>query len=102
MNAEEKLSAVLKGLIRTIPDHPKPGILFRDITTLLLKPQGLRAAIDGLTLPFVNMPIDLIAGDRGARFHSRRRGCARTRQGLRAGAQKGKTAAQDHRTGIST
>jgi len=52
----------LKGLIRTIPDYPKPGIMFRDITTLLLDPRGLRAAVDGLILPFVNMPIDLVAG----------------------------------------
>jgi adenine phosphoribosyltransferase len=52
----------LKALIRTIPDHPKPGILFRDITTLLLDPQGLRAAVDGLILPFLHLPLDLVAG----------------------------------------
>ena len=48
--------------IRTIPDFPKPGIMFRDITTLLLDPQGLRAAVDGLVLPFVDKRIDLVAG----------------------------------------
>jgi adenine phosphoribosyltransferase len=52
----------LRRLIRTIPDYPKPGIMFRDITTLLLDPQGLRAAVDGLMLPFVSKPIDLVAG----------------------------------------
>jgi adenine phosphoribosyltransferase len=52
----------LKRLIRTIPDYPKPGILFRDITTLLLDPRGLRGAVDELMLPFVNMRIDLVAG----------------------------------------
>jgi adenine phosphoribosyltransferase len=52
----------LKALIRTIPDHPKKGILFRDITTLLLDPQGLRAAVDGLILPFLHLPVDLVAG----------------------------------------
>ncbi len=52
----------LKSLIRTIPDHPKRGILFRDITTLLIDPRGLRAAIDGLVLPFLKTPIDLVAG----------------------------------------
>jgi adenine phosphoribosyltransferase len=52
----------LKALIRSIPDHPKPGILFRDITTLLLDPQGLRAAVDGLILPFLHLPVDLVAG----------------------------------------
>lgn len=38
----------LKSLIRDIPDFPKPGILFRDITTLLRNPEGLRYAIDTL------------------------------------------------------
>lgn len=38
----------LKSLIRDIPDFPKPGILFRDITTLLRDPSGLRYAIDSL------------------------------------------------------
>ena len=52
----------LKSLIRSIPDHPKPGIMFRDITTLLLDPQGLRAAVHGLVLPFVDKHIDLVAG----------------------------------------
>jgi adenine phosphoribosyltransferase len=55
-------SVDLKRLIRTIPDYPKPGILFRDVTTLLLDPQGLRGAVDGLMLPFVNSSIDLVAG----------------------------------------
>ncbi|HEY9596697.1 MAG TPA: adenine phosphoribosyltransferase, partial [Cyanophyceae cyanobacterium] len=39
----------LKSLIRDIPDFPKPGILFRDITTLLRDPDGLRHTIDTLT-----------------------------------------------------
>lgn len=39
----------LKSLIRDIPDFPKPGILFRDITTLLGNPEGLRYTIDTLT-----------------------------------------------------
>ncbi|HEY9847983.1 MAG TPA: adenine phosphoribosyltransferase, partial [Leptolyngbyaceae cyanobacterium] len=39
----------LKSLIRDIPDFPKPGILFRDITTLLRDPQGLRYTVDILT-----------------------------------------------------
>ena len=39
----------LKSLIRDIPDFPKPGILFRDITTLLRNPEGLRYTIDTLT-----------------------------------------------------
>lgn len=39
----------LKTIIRDIPDFPKPGIIFRDITTLLNKPLGLRYTIDSLT-----------------------------------------------------
>lgn len=39
----------IKSLIRDIPDFPKPGILFRDITTLLRDPQGLAATVDQLT-----------------------------------------------------
>jgi adenine phosphoribosyltransferase len=52
----------LKGLIRTIPDYPRPGILFRDITTLIADPVGLRAAIDGLVWPFLTAGIDHVAG----------------------------------------
>jgi len=52
----------IKSLIRTIPDYPKPGILFRDITTLIADPVGLRAAIDGLVLPFLTAGIDHVAG----------------------------------------
>jgi len=52
----------IRGLIRTIPDYPKPGILFRDITTLIADPAGLRAAVDGLVLPFITEGIDYVAG----------------------------------------
>jgi adenine phosphoribosyltransferase len=52
----------MKALIRTIPDYPKPGILFRDITTLIADPQGLRAAVDGLLLPYVAQRVDYVAG----------------------------------------
>jgi adenine phosphoribosyltransferase len=62
MSSRAKTVIDLKQLIRTIPDYPKPGIIFRDVTTLLLDPRGLRAAVDGLMLPFVDMPLDLVAG----------------------------------------
>src|SRR5207237_6792580 len=52
----------LKTKIRHVPDFPKAGILFYDITTLLQDPAGLRAAIDGLSLPFKNQEIDLVVG----------------------------------------
>ncbi|HEY9867158.1 MAG TPA: adenine phosphoribosyltransferase, partial [Candidatus Obscuribacterales bacterium] len=52
----------LKSLIRNIPDFPKPGILFRDITTLLQDPQGLRYAIDFLTEKCRPLSPDYILG----------------------------------------
>jgi adenine phosphoribosyltransferase len=51
----------LKALIRTIPDFPRPGIQFRDITTLLLDPQGFAAAIERLAFRIEDKP-DLVAG----------------------------------------
>lgn len=52
----------LKAKIRHVPDFPKAGILFYDITTLLRDPQGLRLAIDSLSLPFEGRGIDLVVG----------------------------------------
>lgn len=52
----------LKSLIRTIPDYPKPGILFRDVTTLMADAQGFKAAIARLAEPYRTEPIDLVAG----------------------------------------
>ncbi|BAZ43508.1 adenine phosphoribosyltransferase [Chondrocystis sp. NIES-4102] len=54
----------LKSLIRAIPDFPKPGIVFRDITTLLNNPQGLRHTIDQLTqqCQTANLSPDYIVG----------------------------------------
>lgn len=52
----------IKRYIRTIPDYPKPGILFRDITTLLANLHAFRAAVDELTWPFLKGDIDFVAG----------------------------------------
>jgi adenine phosphoribosyltransferase len=52
----------LKSKIRHVPDFPKPGILFYDITTLLQDPAGLHAAIDGLSSPFKGSHIDMVVG----------------------------------------
>jgi adenine phosphoribosyltransferase len=52
----------IKTLIRTIPDYPRPGVLFRDITTLIANPVGLRAAVDGLVWPFLTAGIHHVAG----------------------------------------
>jgi adenine phosphoribosyltransferase len=51
----------LKALIRTVPDFPKPGIQFRDITTLLLSPTGLATCIERMVAA-VDGPVDLVAG----------------------------------------
>jgi adenine phosphoribosyltransferase len=52
----------LKRLIRDIPDFPKPGILFRDITPLLADPSGLALAVELLANPFRGKNIDLVVG----------------------------------------
>jgi len=52
----------LKTKIRHVPDFPKAGILFYDITTLMQDAAGFRAAIDSLSLPFKDQGIDLVVG----------------------------------------
>jgi adenine phosphoribosyltransferase len=52
----------LKSQIRHVPDFPKPGILFYDITTLLKDAAGLRAAIDSIATPFKEQSIELVVG----------------------------------------
>jgi adenine phosphoribosyltransferase len=52
----------LKQAIRTIPDYPKPGIMFRDITTLLGDARAFRRAVDEMVQPWAGMKIDKVAG----------------------------------------
>ena len=52
----------LKTAIRTIPDYPKKGIMFRDITTLLGNPRAFRRAVDELVQPYAGLKIDKVAG----------------------------------------
>ena len=52
----------LRGAIRTIPDYPKPGIMFRDITTLLGNARAFRRAVDQLVHPWAGNKIDKVAG----------------------------------------
>jgi adenine phosphoribosyltransferase len=52
----------LKAKIRHVPDFPKPGILFYDITTLLQDPAGFRDAVDSLAAPFEGQGIELVVG----------------------------------------
>jgi adenine phosphoribosyltransferase len=52
----------LKQRIRAIPDYPKPGIVFRDITTLLQDPEGFRETVDLLVAPYSGRPVDKVVG----------------------------------------
>ena len=52
----------LKALIRHVPDYPKPGILFYDITTLLRDPRGFRDTVDALAAPYMGEDIDVVVG----------------------------------------
>ena len=56
------MSEDLRASIRTIADYPKPGILFRDITTLLGDARAFRRAVDELVQPFAGTRIDKVAG----------------------------------------
>jgi adenine phosphoribosyltransferase len=57
-----KIDEFIKSKIRNIPDFPKKGIIFRDITTLLNDREGFRAAIDAFIRRYSKMEIDYIAG----------------------------------------
>src|SRR5256885_5361988 len=52
----------LRAAIRSIPDYPKPGIIFRDITTLLGNPRAFRRAVDELVQPWAGSKIDRVGG----------------------------------------
>ncbi len=60
MNDETK--EFLKTSLRTIPDYPRPGVMFRDVTTLMGNPQAFRRAIDELVFPYAGGKADKIAG----------------------------------------
>ena len=60
MNDETK--EFLKASLRTIPDYPRPGVMFRDVTTLMGNPQAFRRAIDELVFPYAGGKADKIAG----------------------------------------
>jgi adenine phosphoribosyltransferase len=52
----------MKGLIRDIPDYPKPGIVFKDITPVLLDAQVMKEVVQGMAAPFREASIDLVLG----------------------------------------
>jgi adenine phosphoribosyltransferase len=59
---DQRLLTDLKAAIRSIPDYPKPGIVFRDITTLLGDARAFRRAVDELVQPYAGLKIDKVAG----------------------------------------
>jgi adenine phosphoribosyltransferase len=60
--ASAALEHDLKSAIRTIPDYPRPGIMFRDITTLLCNARAFRRAVDELVQPWAGSKVDKVAG----------------------------------------
>jgi adenine phosphoribosyltransferase len=60
--ATTNLDPDLRENVRSIPDYPKPGIMFRDITTLLGDARAFRRAVDELVQPWAGMKIDKVAG----------------------------------------
>ena len=85
----------LEAYIRDIPDFPKEGIVFKDITPLLASPEGFRKAIDMLAEPYRGRGGHEGARRRGARLHPRRRARVRARRGLRSRPQA-RQAAVEH------
>ena len=62
MTATATATFDIKDLVRTIPDYPKPGIMFRDITTLIGHARGLQMCIEQLVQPFRNRRVQAVAG----------------------------------------
>ena len=82
----------LKARIRHVPDFPKPGILFYDITTLLQDPAGFRAAIDALAAPFADRGIELVVAVESRGFIFGAAVADRLGTGFVPGAQAGQAA----------
>src|SRR6202008_2397258 len=62
MTGSSSLKDDLRAAIRSIPDYPKPGIMFRDITTLLGDARAFRRTVDELVQPWAAMKIDKVTG----------------------------------------
>ena len=90
MSAEE-----LRAKIREIPDFPKPGILFYDITTLLKDAAAYKEAIDLMLAPYAGEQIDIVVGHGVARLHLQRADGLPARRGPRPGPQAGQAAGRD-------
>ncbi len=58
----------LEKYVTTIPDFPQPGVMFRDITTIISNPDGLRLAVDGLCDMVKDMDVDIVVGSESRGF----------------------------------
>ena len=58
----------IKAFVKTIPDFPKPGIQFRDVTTIVESPEGMRMAVDGIVDMLKNLDFDLVVGSESRGF----------------------------------
>ena len=85
----------LRAKIREIPDFPKPGILFYDITTLLKDPASYKEAIDLMLEPYRDEQVDIVVGMESRGFIFSRADGVRARHGPRPGAQAGQAAGRD-------
>ena len=62
------MSKKLEDCVTTIPDFPKPGIMFRDITTIISDPEGFKMAVDQLCDMVKGMDIDIVVGSESRGF----------------------------------
>lgn len=62
LTMDEQTSNEMKTRIRHVPDFPKPGILFYDVTTLLKDAVGYQMALDAMTTPYIGKAIDVVIG----------------------------------------
>jgi adenine phosphoribosyltransferase len=60
--SEDQRNQIISDSIRGIPDFPKPGILFWDVTTLLLNPQAFQLTIDAMVERYKDQNVDVVAG----------------------------------------
>jgi len=92
----------LKGLIREVPDFPKPGILFYDITTLLKDAKGLKSVIDGLGAKYNGQRIDTVVGIEARGFIFAPAVAYALGRGVRPGTQAGEATGGGGASRIST
>ncbi len=86
----------LKALIKDVPDFPKKGIVFKDITPLLADPAGFAAVIEGLIAPFQPLGIQIVAGVESRGFLLAPAMAARLGAGIVPLRKKGKLPRQVH------